>query len=143
VFVHVVRDPVEVALSLQARDGMARDDALALWERYTRAAFAATRGWPRVIVDYAEVLADPLAASTALHAALVSFGVQALRVPEAASVDAWIEPALHRQRSASAPHDALSPAQRALAASILDRSILERDFADADAAEAASARACG
>jgi GT2 family glycosyltransferase len=51
VFVHVVRDPVEAAASLEARDGLGRDEALALWELYTRAAFAATRGWPRVFVD--------------------------------------------------------------------------------------------
>src|SRR6185312_14995381 len=41
VFVHVVRDPLEVAASLEARDRMPRDEALALWERYTRSAFAA------------------------------------------------------------------------------------------------------
>ena len=146
VFVHVVRDPVEVAASLEARDGLGRDEALALWERYTRAAFAATRGWPRVIVDYADVVADPVAASARLHAALAGFGVEGLRAPDAATVGAWIEPALHRQRASAAQHGALSPAQRELAAAIADGSILERDLADGNAhgaAEAASARACG
>jgi hypothetical protein len=146
VFVHVVRDPLEVAASLEARDGLGRDEALALWERYTRAAFAATRGWPRVIVDYADVVADPLAASSRLHASLAAFGIEGLRAPDAASVGAWIEPALHRQHAVAGQHAALSPAQRELAAAIADGSILERNFADehaADCAEAASTRACG
>jgi len=143
VFVHVVRDPIEVAASLQARDGLGRDEALALWERYTRAAFAATCGWRRVIVDYADVVADPLAAATRLHAALVASGVEGLRAPDAATIGAWIEPALHRQRAVAGQDAALSPAQRELAAAIADRSILERDPADENAcAEAASARAC-
>ena len=150
VFVHVVRDPIEVAASLEARDGLGRDEALALWERYTRAAFAATRGWPRVIVDYADVVAAPLAAAARLHAALGTFGVEGLRAPDEASVGAWIEPALHRQHAAADARSILSPAQRELAAAIADGSILERDFTDEDAAaeraagaEAASARACG
>jgi len=146
VFVHVVRDPIEVAASLEARDGLGRDEALALWERYTRAAFAATRGWPRVVVDYAGVVADPLAASARLHAALVAFGVEGLRAPDATAVGDWIEPALHRQHAAREQHVALSPAQRELLAAIADGSILAPDFGAGDepaGAEAASARACG
>jgi GT2 family glycosyltransferase len=149
VFVHVVRAPVEVAASLEARDGLGRDEALALWERYTRAAFAATRGWPRMIVDYAEVVADPLATAMRLHATLVAFGIEGLVTPDAATIEAWIEPALHRQHAVAEQHAALTSAQRALAAAIADRSILERDPADGNAsdenvagsAEAASARA--
>ncbi len=150
VFVHVVRDPLEVAASLESRDGLGRDEALALWERYTRAAFAATRGWPRVVVDYADVVARPLAAAARLHAALVAFGIEGLRAASAATVNAWIEPALHRQHAAEAQRDALSPAQRELVAAIADGSILARDVAGEDAGdceptgtEAASARACG
>lgn len=146
VFVHVVRDPLEVAASLEARDGLGRDEALALWERYTRAAFAATRGWPRVIVDYADVIADPHAAAVRLHAALTGFGVEGLRAPDAATIAGWIEPALHRQRAGAGADVALSPAQRALAAAIADGSILALDRGTVDEparAEAASARACG
>jgi GT2 family glycosyltransferase len=150
VFVHVVRDPIEVVASLEARDGLGRDEALALWERYTRAAFAATRGWPRILVDYADVIADPFAASERLHGQLTALGVDGLRAPDATAIGAWIEPALRRQRASPDARAALSPAQRDLAAAIANRSILDRDFADETAvvceasdAEAASARACG
>jgi GT2 family glycosyltransferase len=148
VFVHVVRDPIEVADSLAARDGLERAEALRLWERYTRAAFAATRGWPRVLVDYAELMADPHRASTHLHAELAAFGVGGLAAPSARAVDDWIEPSLRRQRGNPAAHGALDAAQRELLAAVADRSILDRDFTDDAAAvfervaeeEAASAR---
>lgn len=142
VFVHVVRDPLEVADSLAARDGLACEDALALWERYTREAFAATRGWPRVMIDYADVIADPHAASARLRAALIAYGVEGLVVPDAATVSAWIEPALRRQHG-PADTDALSRSQRRLRAAIADGSILGWDFADEIAAvfERASAEA--
>jgi hypothetical protein len=81
-----------------------------------------------------------------LHAALVAFGAEGLRAPDAAAVGAWIEPALHRQHAAAGQHAALSPAQRDLAAAIADGSILAPDFGAVDEpahAEAASARACG
>lgn len=150
VFVHVVRDPIEVADSLAARDGLGRVQALALWERYTRAAFAATRGWPRLVIDYAELVADPHAAAIRLHAELAALGIDSLVVPDPAVLAAWIEPGLRRQRAHSDERTALNSAQRELAAAIDDRSILKRDFADETAlldefasTEAASVGAAG
>jgi hypothetical protein len=151
VFVHVVRDPREVADSLAARDGLAREHALSLWETYTRAAFAATRGWPRVLVDYAQLIADPVGAATQLHASLARLGVQGLVMPDSAIIGAWIDPGLRRQQAAGTAIDELSVAQRELLAAINNRSILDRDFgggaaavrADSAAPAAASARAGG
>lgn len=150
VFVHVVRDPIEVADSLAARDGIGRERALALWERYTRAAFGATRGWRRVMIDYAELIADPQRAAVRLHGELAGLGIEGLTVPDAATVETWIDPALRRQRAKTESRTALSPAQRELLAAIADRSILEREFADETArafelatAEAASSRRAG
>jgi len=139
VFVHVVRDPIEVADSLVARNGLDRAHALALWERYTREAFAATQGWPRVLVDYAETIADPIRAAARLHADLARFDLKGLKVPEAKAITSWIEPALRRQRSDAHAADVLSVSQRELVATIADRSIL----ADSAARAAASARARG
>jgi hypothetical protein len=150
VFVHVVRDPLEVADSLAARDGLDLTQALELWETYTRAAFAATRGWPRTLVDYAELIADPFGAARQLHEVLTGFGIDGLALPDAATITGWIEPSLHRQHADRARHAALTIAQRELLAAIEDRSILDPDFVDeldvkSDSArfEAASARAGG
>ncbi len=134
VFVHVARDPLEVAASLAARDGLDIAHALSLWEQYTRAAFAATRGWPRVLVEYAELIADPHGVAARLHAAFAAFGVEGLAVPTAAAIDDWIEPSLRRQRASTEARAVLSPAQRELVAAIADRSILDREFPEETAA---------
>ncbi|GAA0712848.1 glycosyltransferase [Dokdonella soli] len=127
VFVHVVRDPHEVADSLAARDDMARAPALALWEHYTDAAFEASRGWPRLVVDYADLLADPVRIAARLRTDLGALGVGGLLEPDPARVREWIEPPSGRARAPVAARIDLSAAQRALWAAIVDRSILHAD----------------
>jgi GT2 family glycosyltransferase len=136
-FVHVVRDPLAVADSLAARDAFEHADALALWERYTREAFEASRGWPRLIVDYDALCADPLAQTQALHDQLLAFGIEGLRMPAADVVRDWIEPNPARARDAGAT---LTPAQQTLRAAIDDRRILELAPRRDDAVAAARAR---
>lgn len=51
-YVVCLRNPVDVAASLERRDGMARADGIALWKRYVAAALAATSGQPRLLVSY-------------------------------------------------------------------------------------------
>jgi GT2 family glycosyltransferase/glycosyltransferase involved in cell wall biosynthesis len=151
VFVHVVRDPHAVADSLAARDGLDRTHVFALWEQYTRSAFAASRGELRVLVDYADLLADPVALSSRLYAELRAFGIEGLSAPDPVAVHAWAVPPARRARSAA--RDELDPAQRALWDALKDRSILDddapqshRDASDATAtapAPPASARGGG
>jgi hypothetical protein len=58
--VFVYRDPLEVARSLQARDGFRLTHGLALWERYLRAASANLEGVPTLCTDFRRVLDDPV-----------------------------------------------------------------------------------
>lgn len=53
-----VRDPAEVAASLHQRNGMPPEQGLALWRRHVADAEAATRGQPRRIVFWRELLED-------------------------------------------------------------------------------------
>jgi GT2 family glycosyltransferase len=122
-FVHVVRDPVAIADSLAARDGLAHVDALALWQRYTHDSFAASDGWSRLIVDYDALCADPIGVTRALHDELVEFGIQGLQMPSAEVVREWIAP--NPTRASASTLSDLTPAQRALHAAIADRSILD------------------
>jgi hypothetical protein len=124
-FVHVVRDPRAVAASLVARDGLEPGAALALWEHYTRAAFEASRGWPRLVVDYDALLADPVAVARTLHAELERFGIEGLVPASDDAVRAWIEP--NPRGSRAVPAIAMTPAQQALQAAIADRSVLDDD----------------
>ena len=125
VFVHVVRDPHAVAASLGARDNLDRTQALALWEQYTHAAFDASRGWPRVLVDFAELVADPVAVAQRLCDELRALGVEGLLDLDPLVVREWIEPT--PARGASATRVELDGPQQALQAMIADRSILADD----------------
>ncbi len=138
VFVHVVRDPHEVIASLVRRDGLDPRHALALWEQYSRAAFEASRGWPRILVDYADLLVDPVTMARRLHEQLGALGIEGLSEPLPTVVRDWIEtkPTASRARGDEVE---LDTAQRALQDAIADRSIL--DLADVTTSSAtASAR---
>jgi hypothetical protein len=54
----MLRNPLEVAQSLERRDGMARTHAGVLWLRHVLDAEAATRGRPRAVLFYDDLLAD-------------------------------------------------------------------------------------
>jgi glycosyltransferase involved in cell wall biosynthesis len=98
VFVHVIREPLEIAESLASRNGFPVSVALALWEAYTVSAFAAVGSEPSVIVSYGDLLRDPVATTTRLIQQLAAFEVQGLRTPTEREVEAFIERDLHRQR---------------------------------------------
>jgi hypothetical protein len=57
----VYRDPLEVAGSMQARNGITLTHGLALWERYVRSAAASLDGIPTLVVGFDRVLSDPVA----------------------------------------------------------------------------------
>jgi len=57
--VFVWRDPVEVARSLHARDGIPLEDGLALWEWYNRTIAAGLHGIDTFVLDYATALERP------------------------------------------------------------------------------------
>jgi len=54
----VVRHPLEVAASLYVRNGWSRARSLLLWTHHVIEAERATRGCPRVMVTYDQILAD-------------------------------------------------------------------------------------
>jgi Sulfotransferase family len=104
VYIHVVRDPVEVALSLSRRNGLSIGHALALWELYTNNAFAATVSSPRYLLDYAALLHDPFAGTSDLLSFLLDNGVRGIGEPDRAAIEHWIDPTLRReQRKQQAP----------------------------------------
>ena len=101
VFVHVVREPLEIAESLHSRNGFPVPVGLALWELYTRHGLAATADEPRVHVTYGDLMADPVGTTSALVEALTTLGVPALRMPSEREITGFITPSLHRQRESA------------------------------------------
>jgi hypothetical protein len=57
-FVHITRHPLEVAASLELRDGLHRDIAALLWLQHVLEGEKATRGKPRSFVSYDELMTD-------------------------------------------------------------------------------------
>ena len=66
----VVRHPLEVAASLEARDGWSRARSLLLWTQHIIEAEQATRGCPRVMVTFDQILGDWAATMTRVSRAL-------------------------------------------------------------------------
>ena len=126
------RDPAEVARSIHTRDGCALAYAGALWLRHTVAAEAASRAFPRAVVDYGDLIADPAAVAQRLSA-LAGLAV----APDAA---AGIDPGLRRATADVAKTDdlfiALSQVHDAFCR-LADADGIERRDDFAKAAEAA------
>ncbi len=87
---------MEVAVSLQVRNGLSILQGLALWEAYTRAALRVSEALPRIFVSYERLVAEPLVEASRMVEELSGFGVNGLSVPN--SVVDFIAPELHRQR---------------------------------------------
>jgi hypothetical protein len=115
----IYRDPLAVARSLAARDGFALARGVALWERYNRAALAASEHMPRLVVSHRDLLAAPAVTVQRIVAGLTAAGVVGLVVPPTDTIDAQVEPALvHHRPGEPAEAFTLTPAQQALLAAL-------------------------
>ncbi len=94
----VLRNPLKVARSLEARDGLPMSLGLALWDRHMRSAALGLTGMPTFVIEYDRMLSDPLTGT----AEVVEFLGQ-LRIAvssEAKSrASTWFDARLRHQRS--------------------------------------------
>lgn len=115
----VLRDPLEVAGSLRARDGLPVTLGLALWDRYMRWAVLGLEGLPTLVVDYGTMLAEPDRAwdelASVLRAARIAFDPTSRRLAQD-----WLEPGMRHQSGDSQDDDHLAAAPREVLAA-LDR----------------------
>ncbi len=104
VFVHIIRDPLEVAGSLKVRNGFDPAYGLLSWLRHVLDAEAYARGAPRIFIDYADLLADWRKSVARLERGLkIKFPVRPAQA--AAEIDAFLETDLNRSRTAAGPGD--------------------------------------
>lgn len=96
--VMVYRDPLEIAKSLQIRNGFSLQHGLALWEAYTLSALNAASGLPTLFMHHADMLADPVAATRSLYDGLQSYKLQGLRLPSDEEILAFVEPKFYRSK---------------------------------------------
>lgn len=118
VCVFVQRSPLEIARSLETRNGFSISFGLALWERYMTAALDATRGIRSLQVNHDDLMCDPVATVHILFENLQGLAIRGLRLPSDAEVTAFVDPALYRARVVKARGNPLSASQRKLWASM-------------------------
>lgn len=102
------RSPVEVADSLQARNFYNSDHSLLLWQSYVHEAEIASRGFPRVVIDYGDMLESW---RTVLDDAFARLGVSPPRkVADATeAISAFLDPGLRHNNSSKG--DTQSPTE--------------------------------
>ncbi len=75
--VFVLRDPLSVVRSMQARDNFPATLALAIWDRYVRSASLVLEGIPTLVIEYDAMMSDPSAATEEISRFLRNVGVPA------------------------------------------------------------------
>jgi hypothetical protein len=121
VAVLVLRDPLEVARSLEHRNDFPISFTLALWRRYVQQSIASVEGLPVFVADYQSILSDPRTSIGELSEFLAEQGV----APNARghiehAIEAF-EPELRHHRSDDDVDPSLVAEQRAFAEVLLGR----------------------
>jgi hypothetical protein len=95
----VLRDPIEVAMSLASRDGTPVPLGLSGWEVHMIALLAALRGRPVTVVRYQTILDDPNSARAAVEEVARFVDPALLQRIDPARAVAALDPTLRRNRS--------------------------------------------
>lgn len=110
--IFISRNPLEVAKSLRRRNGFPIDAGLALWEAYNIAALRHSAHFPRIFLNYHDLIANPAATVLELGKRLEELGVAGLNQ---AQPDEVIEESLHREQASDKEFsERLTPAQKRL-----------------------------
>lgn len=110
VAVIAARDPLEVARSLEQREGVPISLGMAVWEHYAVHIARNAVALPKAFVSHERLMAAPVETTRRLYDELVALDVRRLALPSDREVLAFIEPKLHRARAADVDA-ALTPHQ--------------------------------
>ncbi len=116
----VLRDPLEVARSLQARDKLPMVLGLALWDRYIRCAALSLEGSPTLVVDYAAMLEDPIKWSEVICGYLEEQGLH-LGADSRSAALTFLDTGLRHQRGDDSDYEPLAAAHREVHAILSER----------------------
>lgn len=112
--IHIHRNPLAVARSLERRNGIPTPAGLALWEYYNARALAATEGIPRHFLGYEDLLRTPGSVLQALRDFLTGDGSYALRRPSQRELSAFLDPDLNHEHAGAELATSATPSQLAL-----------------------------
>ncbi len=96
--IHIYRNPVEVAHSLFARNGIPIHAGIALWEKYNLSALEASYGLPRFVASYNKLMKDPASEVKYIYEQLLSCGVDKLRLPSEKEITSFVCEELHHEK---------------------------------------------
>lgn len=104
----MVRNPLEVSLSLEKRDGFSRNKSVLLWAQHMLGAEHHSRDHPRVFIEFAQVFDDPGRAVRRMEEWLglvFPIGYDAAKE----DIERFLDPGLRHHRVAQADPAALPP----------------------------------
>ena len=96
--IHVLRNPLEVAHSLKARNNISIKAGLALWEVYSLHSLRASAGLRRVFISYEDLMENSSSVVEELHSALSEPGGYELRIPSGNELSHFLDDRLYRHR---------------------------------------------
>jgi hypothetical protein len=114
VAVVVVRNPLEVAASMQRRDGVPVSFGVALWERYNRLILAHSAGLPVLVTRYEDMVADAAAWSEDVRVFLTALGMPLQPDPDAVPARDFVDAELRHSSHTRAEVADVSPTTLAL-----------------------------
>jgi hypothetical protein len=98
IYIHIYRNPIEVASSLYQRNGISIPEGVALWEKYNIDALNGAQHANRILVSHARLLTDPVKEVFSLFEKLTSLGVEDLKKPTEGEIATLVDTGLYRQR---------------------------------------------
>jgi hypothetical protein len=141
VCIHVTREPLEIADSLQTRNGFPAPAGLALWELYSIQAFEGSTGLPRLLVHYEDVMSAPADTFARVVGQLNDLGVVGLRIPADREITAYIDRELHREHRSTADRRMwMNEQQMSLATAIDEGTVIDCGAVPHDVSQGASAQ---
>jgi len=111
VAVMIVRDPLEVAMSLALRNGFSISFGVALWEAYNRQALISLRSVPSIVVSHRRLLREPKTSISDLMRRLAELGADGLSA-QAAIARGSIETCLQHHHAQDEQRRGLTRVQR-------------------------------
>ena len=115
VCIYMYRNPLEVARSLQVRNGFSISSGLALWQVYNFHALKASEGLPRIFVSFEALMIHPIETLKVIAEKLEELVGSHTVKPERKLIEQFIDPNLYRQRvTEEETCDYLLPSQQAL-----------------------------
>jgi hypothetical protein len=109
--VFVLRDPLKVARSLEARDNLPMSLGLALWDRHVRAASLGLDGLPTLVVGYDDMLEHAAEGTAKVVEFLGTLGISVSSEDQKAASE-WFNPSLRHQHGATDDYAQAADVQR-------------------------------